>query len=125
MVMDGKLRSWSITRSSMLFGREILTLRHEDCESTSTTVIAGSCCSSSTKRARETMCQIQTKCLGSRQRYISDRGRTSMNCLPELNPSKACLPKSDELFYGGGWHRPIDGRYMPVTDPSTGAGLGR
>jgi betaine-aldehyde dehydrogenase len=48
-----------------------------------------------------------------------------MNCLPEPYPAKACLPKSDELFYGGGWHRPIDGRYMSVTDPSTGAGLGR
>jgi acyl-CoA reductase-like NAD-dependent aldehyde dehydrogenase len=35
------------------------------------------------------------------------------------------LPQQRDLFYGGAWHKPIDGRYVEIGNPGTGASLGR
>jgi betaine-aldehyde dehydrogenase len=35
------------------------------------------------------------------------------------------LPKHDGLYYGGAWHAPKSGRYLPSINPATGVELGR
>lgn len=34
------------------------------------------------------------------------------------------LPRKRELFYGGGWHKPLSGATIVITSPSTGEALG-
>lgn len=40
-------------------------------------------------------------------------------------PQTATAPANDGLFYAGGWHAPLAGDYLEVTEPGSGRRLGR
>jgi betaine-aldehyde dehydrogenase len=40
-------------------------------------------------------------------------------------PQTALAPANDGLFYAGGWHAPLAGDYLDVTEPGSGRRLGR
>src|SRR5205823_11429277 len=42
----------------------------------------------------------------------------------EGTDAASILPAHRDLYYGGGWHRPLAGRYFELTSPGTGESLG-
>ncbi len=40
-------------------------------------------------------------------------------------PQTAAAPVNDGLFYAGGWHAPVAGDYLDITEPGSGRRLGR